>query len=346
MTNTMSPDRATRELPLEPGGEVEILLTSNALRLRGIDGDHVVIRTRGGESIDDELTIETSSALVRIRDGGAGEVRLGPLRMRTRHPADLDIDIPRAARVSVRTLSGDVEAASIAGASRWATASGDLQLRVDGGPVSAESMSGDITVDSGVPVEVTARSVSGGVRLRVPELEALDASTTSGDIDVVAAMSRRGSHTMSSVSGDVQLATASPVRVEASTVTGDIRAAGSHRGEGGRGRRTLVVGDGSVSVSVSTMSGDVRLRVTRSTTAAPAPGQPAAPAHATPAPTQPSSAGPAQPWLGDAGSTDRREAARLEVLRALERGDINVDAATRRLAAIEEAGPRSLRGWC
>lgn len=322
MTDTTRPQATSRELPLEPGGEVEIVLTSNELRLRGTDDERVVVRTRGGQDIDPDVTIEATPGHVRIRDGGAGEFRLGPLRIGVRHPADLDIDIPRSARVSVRTLSGDVDGSGIGGASRWSTASGDLRLQIEGGPVAVDSMSGDATIESTAAFTLTARLVSGDLRVTAPRLDALTAETTSGDVRIDAALGAGAVHAISSVSGDVQLETASPVRLEVQTVAGDVRASGTHRAEGGRGRRTLVTGDGSVPVSVRTMSGDVHLRA----------GTPPASAEV--------------PWSGTPGVIDRREAARLEVLRALERGDVDIEAASRRLEALEEAGPRSFRGWC
>ena len=114
----------------------------------------VVVRTRGGEAVDDHVVIEPYPDGIRIRDAGA-DFQLGPLRISTRRTADLDIEVPRMARVNVRTLSGDVDAAGIEGASQWASASGDLRLRIEGGAVAAESMSGDITVDSAARIEVS-----------------------------------------------------------------------------------------------------------------------------------------------------------------------------------------------
>ena len=259
MTETTSSDRAIREIPLAPGGAVEVSLTSNELRLRGADTDRVVVRTRDGEAIDDHIVIEPFADGVRIKDAVA-DFRLGPLRIATRRTADLDIEVPRTARISVRTLSGDVDASGIGAGSRWASASGDLRLRIEGGVVAAESMSGDITIDSHARIEVSLVSVSGDVRVRAPELAGLRVSTTSGDVDVAAALAVGPEHKINAVSGDVQLATGSQVRLEAQTLTGDVRSTVKHRAEGGRGRRTLVVGDGRVRVTVRTMSGDVRLR--------------------------------------------------------------------------------------
>ena len=52
----------------------------------------------------------------------------------------------------------------------------------------------------------------------------------------------------------------------------------------------------------------------------------------------------AQAWNAPQPATDQREAERLDVLRALERGDVDIETASRRLQALEEAGPLSFRG--
>jgi hypothetical protein len=335
MTDASGTMSSVRELPLRPDGSVELILTANDLRLRGTDGDRVVIRARGGEDLDEQVEIEASPDHVRIHAGGSGDHRIGPLRMRLRHAADLDVDVPRTVRLTVRTLSGDVDAAGIAGESRWGSASGNLRLGLQGGPVEVDSMSGDITVDSTVPIQVAVRSVSGDVRIHAPELMVLGATSTSGDIEIDGALGAGSAHSISSVSGDVQLATNSAVQVEAQTVSGDIRSDVGHRAEGGRGRRTLTVGDGRVKVSVRTMSGDIRLRAGKA--AATAPGRP-------PAPAAVARADEGAPRGGESGA-ERREAARLEILRALEQGDLDIDTASERLVDLEDGGPSAFRGW-
>lgn len=403
-----------REVPLEPGGTVEIQLTSSGVRLRGTDGNRVVVRTRGGEPIDDELRIESTPRRVLIRDGENG-LRIGPLFLRSRGHGDLDIELPRTATVALRTLSGDVHADGIGGPSHWTSASGDLRIAVSAGPVSIESASGDAILDASAAVALTARTVSGDLRVRAPRLDTVNASTTSGDVRIEADLSNASGHTISSVSGDVEVSTASPVRVETATIAGDVRATGTHRSEGGRGRRTIVVGDGSVRVSIRTTSGDVELhalgtsrvagRQAAAVLASPAavppmpsapvppaasvpatppvaggmpPGVPAAPvapgadgapvaplppqapdrarvvAEAEAAPnlvrpagTEPASSpvaatAPADPVVAVRsdvpGAIDDHEAARLVVLRALERGEIDVEAASARLESLEGAG--------
>jgi len=383
MTDTLSTPSAIREHPLDPGGSVDIILTASDLRIRGIDGDRVIVRTRDGDPLDGKVRIETAPGIVRIRDG-EGSVRLGPLVVHTRRSPDLDIDLPRTAAVSLRTVSGDVEAVGIGGASRWASTSGDLRVTVSAGPVQLESMSGDAVVEASAAIALVGRTVSGDLKVRAPRLDGLDASTTSGDVRVEADLAPGSRHAISSVSGDVDVITGSPVRLEAQTIAGDVRANGPHVTEGGRGRRTLVVGNGSVGLTVRTTSGDVRLRVLGgvASTAPQAPAVPQAPAipqapavpqapaapMAPPAPvlpmapiapesiplgapvgaSEPKPIGDdvTQPWNAPEPAIDRREAERLGVLRALERGDMDVETAARRLEALDEAGPSSFRGWC
>jgi DUF4097 and DUF4098 domain-containing protein YvlB len=381
MTDTMTTPPASRELPLEPGGSVDIVLAASNLRIRGIDGDRVIVRTRDGGPLGDQVRIEAAPGMVRIRDG-EGSVRLGPLVVHTRRSPDLDIDLPRAAAITLRTVSGDVEALEVGGASRWASTSGDLHVAVSAGPVQLESMSGDAVVEASAAITLVGRTVSGDLKVRAPRLDGLDASTTSGDVRVEGDLAAGNRHAISSVSGDVDVITGSPVRLEAQTIAGDVRANGPHATEGGRGRRTLVVGNGSVGLSVRTTSGDVRLRVLGGlVSAAPtapaatptAQGVPQAPAVTTlpeapvppivplapiaPAPIPLGAPGGAaeprpigdedtQAWNAPEPAIDRREAERLGVLRALERGDMDVETASRRLEALDEAGPRSFRGWC
>lgn len=383
-----------RELSLEPGGTVEIQLTSTDVRVRGTDGDRVVIRARGGQSIDDDLRIEATPRRVLVRDGDNG-LRIGPLFLRSGGPASLDIDLPHTAAVDLRTVSGDVHADGIGGPSHWRTASGNIRIAVSAGPVSIESASGDAILDASSAIALTAWTVSGDLRVRAPRLEAINASTTSGDVRIEAELGAGSAHKISSVSGDVEMSTGSPVRVETATIAGDVRATGTHRSEGGRGRRTIVVGDGSVRVSIRTTSGDVELHALaaarsakdRAPSAVVPPADPPAPAGAPPAAgaspaapvaapqspepvdtarviadveaapnlvrpaadapaTTPASSsaarGPGDRPSSDApNAPDDHEAARLDVLRALERGEIDVEAAAARLESLEDAGSLS-----
>lgn len=340
---------AVREFPLDPHGEVSVMLIAGSARLAGHDAPLVRVATRDGEALDDAITIETDADGITITPREAG-IRLGPLMIGRGRSVDLDVTVPRLAAVTVRTTSGDVTAHGLAGPTRWTTVSGDLSLDLDGGPVTIGTASGDADIRAGVPITLDARTVSGAVRVRAPRLLGLRVETTSGDVGIEGELDGAGHHAVGTVSGEVRLHTNSPVRLETRSVAGDVEATVPHRTEGGRGRRTVVVGAGSVAVAVRTMSGDVTLRPARDAAGerpvAPAAPVPPAPPVA-PAPPESAEAGPAPMAATSAGETaiDRREAARLDVLRALERGELDVEAAGRRLEALDEAGPRYFRGW-
>src|SRR5689334_23288387 len=247
MTDIASLTPSTREVPLASGGELVVNLTSNDVGIHGTDAEAVTIRTRGGEDIDDELVIEAEDDRVVVRNAERG-VRVGRVFISSQGPADLDIEVPRTARLTFKTLSGDVQADGVGRGSRWSTASGDLRLGVAGGSVTADSMSGDVTIESDEAIGVRARTMSGDVRLRAPHIDAIEIASTSGDIRIAGPIGAGFGHTISSVSGDVHLQSPSPIRLDSQTITGDIRAKGAHRAEGSRGRRTIVVGDGSVRI--------------------------------------------------------------------------------------------------
>jgi hypothetical protein len=262
MTDTRNTfDPSVRELPLPSGGELELRLGSGNLRVRIVDGDRVVLRGHTDHDLERELEIETGEGWIRVTDGPAGSFRIGPLTVRGNgHGIDLDVDVPRNVRISGRTLSGDIQAYGVSLESRWQSASGDIHIGAEGGPITIETMSGSALVDARNPIALTCRTVSGSVGVRAPRIFALDIATTSGDTTVEASLDEGGTHAVTSVSGDFRLITGSDVAVELQTVAGDLRASMPHRAEGTRSRRLAVVGAGRVRVSVKTMSGDVNLQ--------------------------------------------------------------------------------------
>lgn len=361
MTRTAgSPRPSARELPIAPDGELELRLGANGLRIRVTEGDRVVVRGQADHDLERDVEIASGEGWVRITDGPAGTLRVGPLSIRSRgHAPDLEIDVPRGVRISGRTLSGDIEAVGLRAPSRWQTASGDVRIGAEAGPLAIETVSGDALVDARGALAITARTVSGDVRVRAPRITALDAATTSGDIVVESALDEGPHHTLVSVSGDVRLVTASEVTLSLQSITGDLRVPAPHRVEGGRGSRRVVVGGGRVAVEVRTMSGDLELRRPPSdaapggradgTAAAQSAGTPWGPSsgpaaagdrHDGEAPVPPGPESPAGPADEDTSpvalpTASEAEAARLGILRAVESGEIGVGEAADLLAALE-----------
>lgn len=284
--------------------------------IRGIEGPDVLIHARGGRPLGD-LDVERGERSLEIRTGrGRGR--------------DLEVSIPRTAHLVLEGANADIRAEGLAGDQRYRLVAGDLELRGVRGHVHAEAMSGDIDIVAEDPARFDVRTVSGDIEIRAGVIESLRAGTTSGDMRVAGRLQGDGPFGFETVSGDVVLAPAGDIRVEIRTITGDVRCDMPARLEDDDGRRSLVVGAGGPTVTFRSTSGDlrvVRAMARRSEVAVTPEG---AAALATPvvpdAPTGPFAPRPALAAAGDA---------RLGVLRALERGDIDVAEAGRRLETLD-----------
>ena len=131
----------------------------------------------------------------------------------------------------------------------------------------AGSVSGDIRID-GAHGDVRASTVSGDVRLRDLQATSVRATSVSGDVDVsVSQLSGDGPLTFKSVSGDVTVAVPSGLDADfsMSTVSGELDTDFPMTLNGRMGRRSINarIGKGGRDFTVSTVSGDVRLRAVK-----------------------------------------------------------------------------------
>ena len=282
------------------GGLLAVRLEDGDIRLTGIDGDTVsVAASRHGPH---GLTIERGDGSVSITTGA------GPT------PDDLSIEVPSAATVVVESRSGDITAEGLKGDVRITTASGDVTIRDAGGTLAIEAVSGDVEVAAVADLAVDARTVSGDLDVRAGLLRRANLTTTSGDLAIDAAFADAGAFVVETVSGDTTVESRSPVRVEATTLTGDVQGP-SAGGRDDRPRGTVVVGSTTgATITFRSTSGDLALRVRDDSTSDVARVPDTAPAPA------------------------KEVDPTLDVLRALERGEIDVAEATERLAALESEG--------
>lgn len=130
--------------------------------------------------------------------------------------------------------------------------------------IDAGTVSGDIRIE-GAHGDVRASAVSGDLKLRDLHATSVRATSVSGDVDVVVSqLSGDGPLTFKSVSGDVTVAV--PAGLDAdfsmSTVSGDLETDFPLTLNGRMGRRSIhaSIGKGGRELSVSTVSGSVRLR--------------------------------------------------------------------------------------
>jgi Putative adhesin len=287
---------------------------------------------------------------------------------------DVTIEVPQAitGRIGVHTASGDVRVEGVTSEIALNTVSGDVRVMRTSGDLVLQTASGDLAIE-GASGRLTAQTASGDVNVTSFQTEGFDIHTASGDVLFNAMPTGDGPFRFQTVSGDVRLAlrrsTAGGTEPDATlafhTVSGDAHVTQPFRktsrrhwqvGSGDRGPRidvTTVSGDlvaGLAAVKSDFIPSSTPASSAGDVPAAP-PAPPAAPAPAN-VPSQPSSpTAPAPFTMGesrgedDVAMTDVRpeaaqspveeDAVRLAVLEAVERGEIDVEEALRRLEAVD-----------
>lgn len=321
-------------------GRLQIKVTDADVRVRPIDGDEVRLTAEfeiaaGSDEEADavlevaKLVVSSGPSYLDVRsneEGNLGSVigqwitgEQGGLGSAIRHwvtgrprvGVSLEVEAPRGCELRVETVSGDLVVESMTGEQRYSSVSGDQYLTELGGTLRLQTVSGDATVRANDPIRFRGETVSGDLSVIAPRLEEMRVSTVSGDLEIEGEPARGGEHRIESVSGDLVFGLVGDATFDVRGIATDIRAEMPHRVEGRMDRRRVVIGTGEPTVVFSSMSGDISVRHPRRVNARPD----EAPAADTTRPIEP-----------PASSS-------LEVLRALERGEIDVEEASRRLGA-------------
>jgi Putative adhesin len=303
-------------------GLLVIRLDDGDLDLRGVDGDTVRVRSMDGRSMA-SVEVERGDGSLTVTSGQATHAREPGSRPRSGR-ADLLVEVPTRATVVVEASSAEITAEGLTGQQQLRTASGDLVVRDVQGSLTAEAVSGDVAIEARGPLELAARTVSGDMQITAPTLRSLRATTTSGDMTIAAAFDGHGPFSIESISGDTSLEPIGDVVVEVTTLTGDVHAPGLDRRSRDEGR--IVVGSGAgPTISFRSTSGDLAITPR-------AAHKPTIRISAKPEPE----AMEREPSIDRAPADQADEAdATMDVLHALENGDIDVAEASRRLAATD-----------
>jgi hypothetical protein len=323
---TKADERAdtTLEQQVGPRGRFTLRQASGEIAIRGVEGGAIRVRSLDDRPLSDVFDIDLGDGAVELRQHERFGIGLG-MFSRDRG-ADLAIEVPHGATVTVDTQSADVRASDLSGTKTFRSASGEVTLTRLAGAIDVETVSGEIVIEGQAPLELTAKSVSGDVAVRVPTLRRLDLGTTSGDIRLDAALVGNGPFAMRSISGDVTIVGRAGFRVEAESITGDLSSDLPSKRESMTGRKVLIVGRPGPTLTFRSVSGDFHVAQPRDA----GPEVRPSPGTRERVPDPPTAEHPR-----DAESPDA-EAARLEVLRELERGDISVAEATDRLSQLDE----------
>ena len=322
--STMTGSSLEHQIGLE--GLLAIRLRDGDVRLHGVDGEVVRVRDVNGHDLGDLFAIEPATGSLSLKAGRGLEIVVGSRSMRQglgRRTPELEIEVPRRAALVLEATSGDVAGNALLGDQRYRTASGDVVLRAVSGKLSIEVVSGDIDITATGDAEVTARSVSGDIELRAARLSGLQLTSTSGDLRVAGQLVGPGPFAIETVSGDGLLAPAGDVRIEMTSLTGDLSSDldGKHLTE--RGRRAFTIGSNGPVVTFRSMSGDLHV------------ARPSLVGHPVGNPVEAAAPPPVERAPANRAIAAAYDDARLRILRSLERGEIDVAEASRRLETLD-----------
>ena len=330
---TTTHDAATSlEHKVGPRGKFTLRQASGDIVIRGVEGDRIRVRSTDDKALSDVFDVDLGDDHVTLdqRD----KPILGKLLSRRGGGLDLAVEVPHGATIFVESASADIVASDLSGPKRFRTASGEVSLARLAGGVDVETVSGEIEIDGQAPLDLIAKSVSGDASVRVPSVRRLDLGTTSGDIRLDAALSGDGPFAIRSISGDATVIGRNGFRVEAESITGDLSSDLPSKRVSMPGRKVLEVGRPGPTLSFRSVSGDFHVAQPRD--AAPEVDSDVVPAPAEAKPTSTGTAPGSGPAAGSGPADDQAETGQLAILRALERGDIDVAEATERLATLDE----------
>jgi hypothetical protein len=302
-------------------GSVSLGVTEGDVQARGIPGGEVHVRATFEIRASSDAEADRIFEQIQLRvTRGSGELTVGEPRSSfgsiisrifgdgSQANLTVEAQIPAAAHLHFASVSADTQVSGMRGEQVYSTVSGDIQLRDVGGSVRVEAVSADANLRTDEPVSVQAQGVSGDVSIMAPLLRSLQANTVSGDVELDAELDAHGEFRVETVSGDLAVGLIGSATFEVHGVSTDVHSEIDHRLEGQVGHLRLIIGSGGPRLAFNSMSGDLEVRRPRRIV-------PVEAAKAVvPAPSVPD------------------QAAQLEVLKALERGEIDVDEATRRLS--------------
>lgn len=308
---------STFEHQLGANGRFVARLRAGDLTIRGVDGDTARIRAEAGQDLAQQVRIHAAPGELELEP--ASSTSLGFVLAVGSHRfgsgiGNLEIDLPRGTAVSIETASGEIEVDGIHGSGRYRSTSGSISLTGVRGVLDVSAVSGDVRIDADGEIGVQLRTVSGDARVRAPRIGRLGVNTVSGEVRVDSDLGGGGPFSIETLSGDAVVVAHRGLRVDARTITGELHSDLDARSQEGGGRRSLTVGDGATTLTFKSVSGGLRI---------------AAPREAHPAPE-------AEPGERETAAEPGAVDPRLEVLRALERGELGVDEATARLAEIDD----------
>jgi len=317
------------------------------LRVQNLSDVELELHTRKGDA---QLNGTAGQIHLNV---SAGDVEANSLRGKielTTGRGDIKISQIHGEEITLRVGYGDIVIKQLTGNAHCTAGKGDIAATRLGGQAEIRTGMGDIVLSTLDDLKAHLHTGMGDIHLHEGSLRELEAKTGNGDITLYADL-REGQFEMHSGRGDLvaMLSPEANVRFEAVTSSGDLRSdvPGVRVGRPGPvpkagGRLVGVMGDGRAHLSLKTGRGDVRIRLKKGHAKRRRPSPvsgPSVEAEGVGAiPQEPS----AEPSAEAASSPPLEEATVLQILNALQRGEISVEEAERLLADLGFTNQRSL----
>ncbi len=221
-------ERVHKVVPLGPGGTVSLQNFSGQVRIVGAEVSDVTIdavRTASRDRLDHiKLDVQASGSTVTIqankKDSDWHVDNDNVVK------TDLDITVPKQARLEIKVFSSDVHVRNVTGEQKIEAFSGDVQVEDGPARIQGKTFSGDISVGlaaGAAGLDLNLESFSGSIALKVPgnagaalEFDSFSGKLTS-DVPLTVAEQRKGHLRGTLGSGDAQH------RVHLKTFSGDVK---------------------------------------------------------------------------------------------------------------------------
>ncbi|CAN5749476.1 hypothetical protein BH24CHL6_BH24CHL6_10960 [soil metagenome] len=295
-------------------GSFALRTLSGSVRLHGTDGDEVILKAASEHGEPPALVVRRFAGGMHVEPERRGKSCLGATFGVDLPDVHFDVELPRGTRVEINSVSADISGSELDGDQSYKLVSGDLELTGIGGRLDAKSVSGDMRLRADGPLEVDVVTTSGDLHVEGSRLEFLRMRSVSGNATVIGGLAAGPQHRVETVSGDLRLEPTGGLTLEASGPIVGLRSAIGGQTASRRGRRGLVVGNGGAQLRFRSMSGEVSVDE----------------------PTGRDVRQAASAVSADEPDPQADQRSSLDILRAVERGELDVDEAARLLSEDED----------
>jgi DUF4097 and DUF4098 domain-containing protein YvlB len=277
----LSAETITRRATVAANASVDVSNVQGYVDVTAWDRNEVEL-TAVLESDKDTLEFEASETEVRIKVRRPDDHK----RWHDgEDDANLTLRVPKGVRLTIGTVSADIGVKGVRGEQRLNTVSGDLQTQAFDEEVVVRAVSGDVTImgqggkaavssDSvsgttvvtGVRGTFDGEAVSGDIDVSIAAADRLTAKTVSGELRVNAELSSAARVNLGSISGEVRMTLKPPVNAEfeLDSFSGEIESCfggkARSRSQYGPGKELrMTQGDGGARVYAKTLSGEISI---------------------------------------------------------------------------------------